>query len=75
MKVDKSITAHISQLNFFPVRKNVLDSFMWFLSLTVLWLCYVGRNVLVTFVRQSADYYYYIILYIKTLDPHLTMAL
>jgi len=48
---------------------------MWF-SLTVLWVCYLGRNVLLaTFVRQSADYYYYIKLYIKTLDPHLTMAL
>jgi len=49
---------------------------MWFFSLVVLWVCYVGRNVLVTFVRQSAVYYYYIIkLYIKNLDPHLTIAL
>jgi len=47
---------------------------MWFFSLALLWVCYVGRNVLL-FVRQSADYYYYIKLYIKTLDPHLTMAL
>jgi len=44
---------------------------MWFFSLAVVWVCYVGRNVLVMFVRQSADYYYFI----KTLDPHLTMAL
>jgi len=44
---------------------------MWFFFLTVLWVCYVGRNVLVTFVRHSADYY----CYIKTLDSHLTMAL
>jgi len=50
---------------------------MWFFSLAVLWVCYMGRNMLlVTFVRQSADYYYYYIkLYIKILDPHLTMAL
>jgi len=34
---------------------------MWFFSLAVLWVCCVRRNVLVTFVRQSADYYYYII--------------
>jgi len=38
-----------------------LDSCMWFFSLAVLWVCYVGINVLVTFMRQSADYFYYII--------------
>jgi len=50
---------------------------MWSFSLAVLWVCYVGRNVLVTFVRQETIswYYYYIILYIKTLDPHMTMGL
>jgi len=44
---------------------------MWFFSLAELWV-YVGRNVLFTFVRQMITI---IMLYFKTLDPHLTMAL